>query len=168
VEDEISGEAHYAGRPGFGGYAKFDLAWNEVERRAIGWESHALSVIDGKVMQLCCFSWRSAAISQHPQRAGLMINGEFVFHYDPQKYFCKDFSLDDENIYIVGGSNARRDPRASAVGVVFVLNKTFELLREAELAGLGGFNGCRLQGIDHSKGYSPIDCGVATYMSELV
>ena len=158
----------YAGRPGFGGYAKFDLAWNEVERRAIGWESHALSVIDGQVIQLCCFSWRSAGTSQHPHRAGLMVDGKFVFEYDSQQYFCKDFSMDDDNIYIVGGSNTRRDQRASAVGVVFVLNKKFELLRQSEIAGLGGFNGCRLQGKDYSKGYAPIDHSATTCISKFV
>lgn len=60
----------YTGCPGSGGYAKFDLEWNEVERRAVGWESHALSVIDGQVVQLCCFSWRSEGRVHHPERLG--------------------------------------------------------------------------------------------------
>jgi hypothetical protein len=147
----------YRGRPGLGGYAKFDLAWNEVERRAMGWESHALSVIDGHVMQLCCYSWRSLGCKEHPKRAGLMVDGEFVFDYDPQEYFCKDFSVDDDHIYIVGGSNTSREQRASAVGVVFILNRQFQLLERYKIAGLGGFNGCRLRGQDYSKGYAPIN-----------
>ncbi len=147
----------YAGRPGLGGYARFDLAWNEVERRAMGWESHAFSVIEGKFLQLCCFSWRSLGQTQHPQRAGLMLNGEFVFEYDPRQYFCKDFSMDDDHIYIVGGSNTRRDQRSAAIGVVFVLNRQFQLLDQRQIGGLGGFNGCRLRGRDYSKGYAPID-----------
>lgn len=158
----------YAGQPGLGGYAKFDLSWNEVERRATGWESHALSLIDGQVIQLCCYSWRSATKSHIPQRAGLMVNDKFVFDYDVQKYFCKDFSMDASNVYIVGGGNTKRDQRPLAVGVVFVLNKKFEVIHQLEIAGFGGFNGCRLQGTDYSKGYNPIDQGVGVHRRQLI
>ena len=36
-----------------------------------------------------------------------MINGELVFEHDPDKYFCNDFPMDDEHIYIVGGERSR-------------------------------------------------------------
>jgi hypothetical protein len=147
----------YTGGPGSGGYAKFDLEWNEVERRAVGCESHALSVIDGQVVQLSCYSWRSEDQIRHPRKAGLMIGNDFVFEYDPQEYFCKDFSMDEECIYIIGGKNARRERRAVADGIVFVLNRRFELLEKHEIRGLGGLNGCRLRGTDHSRGAAPVD-----------
>ena len=144
----------YAGRPGHGGYAKFDLEWNEVERRALGWESHAFSVIDGRMFHLCCFSWRSQAQTSHPRQAGLMMDGDLVFPYDPSQFFCKDFSMDDEHIVIVGGTSTSREKRSSAGGVVFLLNRKFELLSQEVIPGLGGFNGCRFMGTDYSKGYS--------------
>ena len=145
----------YAGRPGPGGYAKFDLEWNEVERRAVGWESHAFAVIDHRMFQLCCFSWRSKAVSEHPRKAGLMVEDKVVFEYDPEQYFCKDFSMDDEHVFIVGGSNTPREKRAKAVGIVFILNRKFELLDRCVIEGLGGFNGCRLLGVDHTRGHAP-------------
>jgi hypothetical protein len=125
---------------GYAGYAKFDLDWNEIERRRIGWESHALSVIDGKIVNLCSSSGAIKNIS-HPHRAGLMVNGELVFEHNPDKYFCKDFSMDDEHIYIVGGESKKREDRGKAAGVVFVLNRKYELLKECVLPGTGGLCG---------------------------
>lgn len=145
----------YDGRPGWGGYAKFDLEWNEIERKISGWELHAFSVIDGNIVQLCCFSWRSANLPNHPRTAGLMINGELVFEYDPQQYFCKDFSMDEEHVYIVGGRNTERHRRAEADGVLFILDRRYQLVETCVISGLGGLNGCRLRGTDYSKGVAP-------------
>ena len=36
-----------------------------------------------------------------------MVNGKLVFEHNPDKYFCKNFSMDNEHIYIVGGVRAR-------------------------------------------------------------
>jgi hypothetical protein len=144
----------YAGRPGHGGYAKFDLEWNELERRALGWESHAFSVIDNRMFHLSCLSWRSRTQTAHPVQAGLMMESELVFAYEPNEFFCKDFSMDDEHIVIVGGTSAERGQRSSASGVVFILNRRFELLSKEIISGLGGFNGCRFLGCDYSKGYA--------------
>ncbi|MCP9439674.1 MAG: hypothetical protein NNA20_11105 [Nitrospira sp.] len=147
----------YAGRPGYGGYAKFDLDWNEIERRALGWESHAFSVIDGHMLHLSCFSWRSWGHPAHPKQAGLMMDGNFVWLYDPTQYFCKDFSMDDEHVVIVGGLATSRDKRSAAAGVLFILNRRFEQLTQEVIPGLGGFNGCRFLGTDYSKGLASID-----------
>jgi hypothetical protein len=81
-----------------------------------------------------------------------MVNGELVFEHDPDKYFCKDFSMDDEHIYIVGGESKRREDRGLAAGVVFVLNRKYELLEEHVLHGMGGLCGCRLPDVDYSNG----------------
>jgi len=137
---------------GSGGYAKFDLGWNEVERRALGWESHALSVIDGEIVHLCCSTEGAGKEIRHPRRAGLMIDDTLVFEYDPSQYYCKDFSMDDERIYVVGGENTTRERRKEAAGVVFILNRNYELLRKCVMPGIGGLNGCRLSGLDYSNG----------------
>ena len=80
-----------------------------------------------------------------------------MFAYEPNEFFCKDFSMDDEHIVIVGGTSAERGQRSSASGVVFILNRRFELLSKEIISGLGGFNGCRLMGCDYSKGYAGSD-----------
>jgi len=158
----------YAGRPGRGGYAKFDLEWNEVERHALGWESHAFSVVEHRVFHLCCFSWRSQTQTGHPRQAGLMMGDDLVFQYDPNAYFCKDFSMDDDYIVIVGGTATNREQRSSASGVVFILNRRFELLAQEVISGLGGFNGCRFLGLDYSKGYSSSETDRTALVSETV
>lgn len=96
-----------------------------------------------------------------------MIGGDFVFKYDTHEYFCKDFSMDEERIYIVGGRNTQRERRAVADGVVFVLNRRFELLEKHEISGFGGFNGCRLRGTDYSTGIAPIDLYAAMSVRQL-
>jgi hypothetical protein len=141
---------------GFGGYAKFDQEWNEVERRALGWESHALTVIEGSVAQLCCSAEGIGKEIRHPRRAGMMINETLVFEYDPGKYYCKDFSMDDARIYVVGGENTPREKRKEAAGVVFILNRNYELLQKCVIPGIGGFNGCRLPDLDYSNGTAPL------------
>jgi hypothetical protein len=119
-------------RPGgSGGYAKFDQGWNEVERKALGWESHGLAVIDGEIVHLCCSTEGVGKEIRHPRRAGLMIDETLVFEYDPGKYYCKDFSMDDEHICVVGGENTTREKRKEAAGVVFILNRNYELLGNA-------------------------------------
>jgi hypothetical protein len=64
--------------------------------------------------------------------------------------------MDDEHIVIVGGTSAERGQRSSASGVVFILNRRFELVSKELISGLGGFNGCRLMGCDYSKGYAGV------------
>ncbi|TKB67091.1 MAG: hypothetical protein E8D47_04670 [Nitrospira sp.] len=145
----------YDGRHGIGGYAKFDLAWNEIERRAIGWQSHAFSVIDGRTVQLCCLDPATDTQGRYPRRAGLLVNHDLVFEYDARQYFLKDFSMNNDRIYIVGGSTTERTNRASSTGVLFVLTRDYELIEECIFPGTGGFNGCRLTGIDYSKGVEP-------------
>jgi hypothetical protein len=60
-----------------------------------------------------------------------MIDETLVFEYDPGKYYCKDFSMDDEHICVVGGENTTREKRKEAAGVVFILNRNYELLGNA-------------------------------------
>lgn len=150
----------YAGIPGAGGYAKFDHHWNEVERRSVGWESHALSVIDGQIIQLSAFS-RTLHSVHHHRPAGLMVNDSFVFEYDAQQYFCKDFSMDDNYIYVVGGENTTRRERKTCAGIVFVLNRRYHLLQTCLIPGIGGINGCRLPDLDYSNGAFTPTTGVA-------
>lgn len=151
----------YDGRPGIGGYIKFDLAWNEIERRAIGWQSHALSVINGQVIQLCCLSPETGIPTRHPAQAGLMVGQNLAFEYDARQFFLKDFSMTDDRIYLVGGTTTERANRTTSAGVVMTLTRSFTFIKMEVFPGLGGFNGCRLMGLDYSKGVAPTSRGIA-------
>jgi hypothetical protein len=141
----------YGQQYGNGGYAKFDRNWNELERRMVGWESHGLMLFQGQIINLCSSSGSIKNVN-HPHHAGLMVNGDLVFEHDPNKYFCKDISMDDERIYIVGGENKKREERGAAAGVIFILNRKYELLEERVIPGIGGLCGCRLPDVDYSNG----------------
>ena len=93
---------------------------------------------------------------------------DLVFQYDSNEYFCKDFSMNDEYIVIVGGTVTTRERRSSAAGVVFILNRQFELLAKEVISGLGGFNGCRFMDRDYSKGYSSSELDCATLLPKTI
>lgn len=144
--------ARYEKELGPGGFAKFDQDWVEVERQSLGWESHGFCIIEGKRYHLCSSSGAIKGPLFHPHRAGLMVDNEIVFEYDPNKYFCKDFSIDDSHIYIVGGEIKPRHERHESSGVVFVMNRKFENPKLYTIPKGGGICGCHLSDLDYTKG----------------
>lgn len=147
------GLMRYCRRFGYAGYAKFDCNWIEIERRQLGWEAHSLCVIGGDLYNLCS-SGGSRHRVYHPHRAGIMINGALVFEHDPDKYYCKDFAIDDDYIYIVGGEVSTRGERKKADAVLFILDTDYKLLNEIQFKNTGGFSGCRLPEKDYTNGPS--------------
>lgn len=145
----------YDKKYGYGGFAKFDADWNELGRFRLGWEVHAFSIIDGQTYNLCGSSQEAKPGIQmhHPHGAGLMVDGRLVFEHAPGKFFCKDFSMDDEFIYVVGGEVAKRHNRKQAAGVIFILNHKFELVHTQILPAVGGICGCRLPDLDYTNGH---------------
>ncbi len=141
----------YAQPFGVAGYAKFTKEWEEVERKTLGWESHALAIVQGQLWNLVASSSTHKPIA-HPHKAGLMVDDTLVFEHDPDRVFCKDFSVDADRIYIVGGQIGVREMRKQAEGVVYVLDRQYRLQKEIRIAGTGGFRGCRLLGVDYSNG----------------
>jgi hypothetical protein len=140
------------GKPfGYGGYAKFTKEWEEVERRTLGWESHALAIVQGQIWNLVASSGTTKQI-WHPHKAGLMVDGRLVFEHDPDQVFCKDFSVDTDYIYMVGGQISAREERKAADGFVFVLDRQYHQIKEFRIPKIGGICGCRLQGEDYSNG----------------
>ena len=146
------GLARYERKLGPGGFAKFDKDWVEVERQSLGWESHGFCIIGDKRFHLCSSSGAIKGPLYHPHRAGLMVNDEIVFEYDPVKFFCKDFSIDENYIYVAGGGVKPRDERKGTPGTVFVLNHDFELLKTYTLPTSGGICGCHLSNLDYTIG----------------
>jgi len=136
---------------GYSGYAMYDKVWNELERRSLGWESHAFCIVDNDKYNLCASAGFHHSV-YHPHRSGLMKNGELVFEHDPDKYYCKDFSMDDNNIFIVGGEVKQRIGRKLADGVVFRLDRKFNLLDQHIIPEIGGICGCRLREEDYTVG----------------
>ena len=132
------------------GVAVLDKNLKEVERFEYGWETHNFSIINGKRFVLLGSSGAIKPIG-HIHKAGLMVDGEIVFEHSPDKFFCKDFSVDDNYIYIVGGSVNTREQRNEGEGVVFVLDRNYSLLEKKTFPDSGGFCGCLTENHDLTK-----------------
>jgi len=121
------------------GVAILDKDFKELKRLEYGWQSHGFILVDDVYYALCASSGDINKIN-HVNKAGLLVNGKLVFEHDP-KYFCKGFVLDEDYIYIVGGSIARRDNRANADGILYILNREFDLINNYVWRRTGGFCG---------------------------
>lgn len=135
---------------GLSGIAVLNNNFEEVERFELGWESHNFSIINDKQYVLCGSSGFIKKVN-HPHISGLMVDGKIVFNHNPDEFFCKDFSVDENNIYIVGGSVKKRGYRNSADGVLFVLDRQYNLKYEKIFGESGGFCGCITTGLDLTK-----------------
>ena len=142
----------YSQELGVGGFVKFDKNWVEIERKTIGWETHALCHIEGKLLHLCGSSGSIKPKIFHPHRAGFNVNNELVFEHNPDKFFCKDFSMNDHSVYLVGGEVRKRENRKDANGIVYILDRSFALKNEFLLPSTGGISGCRLSSLDYTDG----------------
>jgi len=123
----------------------------EIRRFEYGWESHNYCILDGREYALCGSS-QKIKIIRHPHKSGLMVDGKIVFENSPDLYFCKDFSVDENYIYIAGGSIGKRKGRKFADGILFVLDKNFNHIHTREFTGSGGICGCLLPKKDLTKG----------------
>ncbi len=135
---------HYYGEDR-SGVLVLDESYDKVDEFQFGWETHGLTRIDGSLYALCGNSWKDL---NHPYRAGLFVDGELVFDHDPNEVFCKDFSVDEDYIYLVGGDVCRRSGRTEADSVLFLLDRDFNLLEKKVFDGKGDFAGCLLSGED--------------------
>lgn len=107
----------------------------EQNRFEYGWESHGFTFVDNKPYALCATSGTDKNIS-HPRRAGLMVDGQLVFEH-PTDIFCKAFIVDKDYIYVVGGDVAIRDQRNDANGVIYTLDRNFQLLNTVKFINAG-------------------------------
>lgn len=107
----------------------------EQNRFEYGWESHGFTFVDNKPYALCATSGTDKNIS-HPRRAGLMVDGQLVFEH-PTDIFCKAFIVDKDYIYAVGGDVAIRDQRNDANGVIYTLDRNFQLLNTVKFINAG-------------------------------
>jgi len=132
------------------GVAVLDSEMKEVRRFEHGWETHNYLIFEDKEYVLCGSSGAIKKVN-HPHKGGLMVDGKLVFEYDPNRVFCKDFSIDKDHIYIVGGSIKERGQRDVSDGVLFILDRNFEFEVEKVYPESGGLCGCLLVGCDFSK-----------------
>ena len=134
------------------GVAVLDGGYRELDRFEYSWQSHAFSIIGNQKYTLC-----AAAADKHtriPNKAGLLVDGELVFEHDPEKIFCKDFSIDSDHIMVVGGEASKRIERAHRSGFIYVLDRDFNLLLEREFAGAGAFTGVLFPRYDLTRPWS--------------
>lgn len=122
------------------GVAVYDENWRELERFKFGWESHGFKVKDGHKYALCGSSGAIKEIN-HPHKAGLMVDGKLVFEHDPSVLFAKDFCVSDDKIVIVGGAVEKRCSRKSSDGIIFILDRDFNLQTKRSFESTGGFKG---------------------------
>tara|TARA_Y100000034_G_scaffold135536_1_gene207856 strand:- start:10884 stop:11804 length:921 start_codon:yes stop_codon:yes gene_type:complete len=138
-------------KQGKSGYAVFNKHFTqEITRIEYGWESHGFCFIDDKPH---CLVGSSLTVDPryHPNVGGLLVDGELVWTHN-DNWFCKDFSVTDKYIYVVGTTKTIRANRKHADGVLFVLDrKTYTLLEWHVSEGLGGFCGCLSCPIDYTK-----------------
>ncbi len=132
---------HYYGEDR-SGVLVLDEQFKKVDEFQYGWETHGLTRIDSSLYALCGNSWKDL---DHPDRAGLFVDGELVFEHDPNEIFCKDFSIDEDYVYLVGGDVCRRQGRTEADSVLFLLDREdFQLIEKKVFDEKGDFAGCLL------------------------
>lgn len=132
------------------GVCVLDKNMKEIERFEYGWEAHNFIFLDNKKYILTGSSGAIKPVG-HTHKGGLLVDGELVFEYDPDLYFCKDFSVNQNYIYIVGGTVKMRDYRGFADGILFILDRFFKPIFERRFTLSGGFCGCLLASNDLSK-----------------
>lgn len=111
----------------------------EQNRFEYGWETHGFTFVDDQKYALCAVSGSDKTIA-HPRRAGLMVDGKLVFEH-PTDIFCKAFVTTEDRIYLFGGSVATRGQRGNICGVIYILDRNFNLLNTFNFKGYGQFCG---------------------------
>lgn len=133
------------------GVAVLNDELEEVDRFEYGGETHNYMILENRKYAVCASSGKIKDIN-HPHKAGLMVDGRLVFEHDPDLFFCKDFSIDKNFIYIVGGTVAKKEDRSFGNGVIFILDRKFNRILTRKFANSGQFLGCLLFNEDFTKG----------------
>lgn len=138
------------------GIAVLNSKMEEIDRFKYGWEAHNYIILENQKYVLCASSLSIAAINSrkgihHLHKGGLLVDGKLVFEYNPDLFFCKDFSIDKDFIYIVGGGTAKRGNRNVTNGILFVLDRKFNHILTRKFANSGDFHGCLLLHEDFTK-----------------
>lgn len=136
---------------GVSGVCVLDDNMKEVDRFEYGWETHNFIILDNKKYVLTA-SASVLKIVGHVHKGGLLVDGKLVFEYNPDLYYCKGLSIDENYIYIVGQTIKRREDRKFADGILFVLDRDFKPVFERIFILSGGFGGCLLDSGDLTRG----------------
>ena len=134
------------------GVSVLDEEFNEIDRFEYGWQTHGFTVINDDYYALCGANKIQKNI-HHPNVGGLMVNGDIVYEIK-NDWFCKDFSVDDKYIYIVGGNNSHRADRHKVDGLLIILDRKFNEIDKIVFKGTGECRGCLLNNYDYCDGYS--------------
>lgn len=132
----------------FSGVAVLDENFEEIDRFLYGWQSHGFCIIDNKKYVLCGLNKRNKEV-HHPNIGGLMVDDEIVYEID-DSWFCKNFSVDDDYIYIVGGNCSIREERNNTNGLLVILDRDFNEVSRIVFNNTGEFRGCLLNNYDLS------------------
>lgn len=125
---------------GKSGVCVFDQNLKEQNRFEYGWETHGFTLVDDKPYALCATSDPVDKKINHPCLAGLMVDGELVFQH-PIDIFCKAFVVTENRIFLLGGEVATRTKRDAICGIIYVLDRNFNLLDTVKFNNTGQFCG---------------------------
>ncbi len=125
---------------GRSGVCVLDLNLKERHRFEYGWETHGFIFMKDKPYALCATSSRIDKKINHPRHSGLMVNDILVFEH-PIDVFCKAFVVTENSIYLLGGDVAKRNDRKNIDGVMYVLDRNFNLLDTFRFDSTGQFCG---------------------------
>ena len=125
---------------GKSGVGVFNNDFEEQRRFEYGWETHGFTFVDDQPYALCATSSPIGKSINHPKRAGLMVDGKLVFEH-PIDIFCKAFVITTDRIYLLGGNVAVRHQRGNVEGIIYALDRDFNLLTTHQFDGTGQFCG---------------------------
>lgn len=126
---------------GDSGVLKTDPEFRESGKFKYGWESHDLQFAGSSMLAICSTSGKDKKIL-HPNRSGLMVDGQLVWEHDPDASFCKGLCYDEKHIFVCGGKKAERTRRKQTAGIIYVLDRnTYEPVKTIEHEKIRGLRG---------------------------
>lgn len=136
---------------GSSGVAVMSPDLREEQRRfEYGWETHGFFFLNDTPVALCG-SCQNIKEINHPEKAGLMVDGTLRWEHDPAKWYCKGMAANEDHIFIVGGEVAKREDREFQDGILFVLDRDFNLQETRVFDSTGGFTGVLPKGQDLTR-----------------
>lgn len=128
------------------GIAVLDDSFNEISRSEYGWQAHGFTIIDNVFYTLCNYTVdQPFKEAKCPIKGGLLVDNNIVFEYG-NEWFCKDMSITNDYIIIVGGYQSNRKDRVVSEGIIMVLDREFNPVKFVTSRDTGELKGCWIKG----------------------
>lgn len=117
-----------------------DNLWNPINSYEYGYNTYGTCVLDDKLYYLCNFD-REINLD-----SGLVVGKEMVVKAG--NYSLRDFSINNDNIFIVGSAILNEHKFDRCGGILIVLDRNFKHLDTIFFPSHGQFMGCMLRNYD--------------------